>query len=195
MSTEWEFLVALNERLRPLRDAGAIQEAAVGLIGEHLDASRVNYATRRARVMRLGESIALACRRGETVVVDDLQTDPRFTDQARVRLASDRISAFVAVPSIALRSEWHTPPARSRTSTSPARGGANSISATSSGAPTCSRTAARTFRIRLRAAMDRPATAPGRCRRGGAPAARCAASRAGRRSSGGSARSARARPP
>jgi PAS domain S-box-containing protein len=100
MSTEWEFLVALNERLRPLRDAGAIQEAAVGLIGEHLDASRVNYATRRARVMRLGESIALACRRGETVVVDDLQTDPRFTDQARVRLASDRISAFVAVPSI-----------------------------------------------------------------------------------------------
>ena len=44
MSAEWQFLVTLNERLRPLRDPVEIQEVAVRLIGEHLQASRVNYA-------------------------------------------------------------------------------------------------------------------------------------------------------
>ena len=44
MSAEWQFLLKLNERLRPLRDPVEIQELAVRLIGEHLQASRVNYA-------------------------------------------------------------------------------------------------------------------------------------------------------
>ena len=44
MSTQWEFLVALNERLRPLKDPVAIQEAAVGLLAAQLQASRVQYA-------------------------------------------------------------------------------------------------------------------------------------------------------
>ena len=44
VSTEWQFLITLNEQLRPLTHPVAIQEVAVRLIGEHLDASRVHYA-------------------------------------------------------------------------------------------------------------------------------------------------------
>src|SRR6185295_3336949 len=44
MSAEWQFLITLNEQLRSLKDPVAIQEAAVRSIGEHLHASRVNYA-------------------------------------------------------------------------------------------------------------------------------------------------------
>ena len=44
MSVEWHFLITLNEQLRPLKDPVEIQEVAVRLIGEHLHASRVNYA-------------------------------------------------------------------------------------------------------------------------------------------------------
>ena len=43
MSAEWRFLITLNEQLRPLRDPVQIQEVALRLIGEHLQASRVNY--------------------------------------------------------------------------------------------------------------------------------------------------------
>ena len=44
MSGDWHFLVALNERLRALRDPGEIQSVTVRLLGEHLQASRVHYA-------------------------------------------------------------------------------------------------------------------------------------------------------
>ena len=44
MSAEWEFLITLNEQHRPLRDPLEIQEVALRLIGEHLHASRVNFA-------------------------------------------------------------------------------------------------------------------------------------------------------
>src|SRR4249920_2480531 len=90
MSIDWHFLIALNEQLRPLKDPVAIQEVAVRLIGEHLHASRVNYAhidgdefvisrsyadgvppfPDRGPVARLGNAIVAACRRGETVAVD-----------------------------------------------------------------------------------------------------------------------------
>ena len=92
MSTGWDFLITLNEHLRPLKDPVAIQEVAVRLIGEHLHASRVNYAhiegdefvisrsyadgvppfAGRGSVARFGQAIVDACRRGETVVVDDV---------------------------------------------------------------------------------------------------------------------------
>src|SRR5689334_1356889 len=103
MSSDWQFLVTLNERLRSLRDPNQIQEVSVGLLGEHLQACRVNYAqiegddfviTRsyprgvqpsagRAPVAHPGGVIAEACRRGETVAVSDLHTDPRFADAER----------------------------------------------------------------------------------------------------------------
>ena len=120
MWTEWQFLVTLNERLRPLRDPIQIQDAAVRLIGEHLQASRVNYAQiegnefvirrsdacgaqpsgSRAPLARLGQNMADACRRGETVVVSDLHTDPRFADAERAWLLAAGIAGFVEVPLI-----------------------------------------------------------------------------------------------
>src|SRR5262247_239580 len=101
MSGDWHFLVALNERLRALRDPVEIQSVAVQLLGAHLQASRVHYAQiqgsefvirrsyagaasapfpDRGPVALLGEAVAEACRRNETVVVSDARTDPRFTE-------------------------------------------------------------------------------------------------------------------
>ena len=120
MSVEWQFLITLNEQLRPLKDPVEIQEVAVRLIGEHLHASRVNYAhidgdefvilrsyadavtrfTGRGSVARFGNAILDACRRGETVVVDDVDTDPRFTDADREQLLAVKTAAFVATPLI-----------------------------------------------------------------------------------------------
>ena len=114
------FLITLNEQLRPLKDPVAIQEVAVRLIGEHLHASRVNYAhidgdefvisrsyadgvppfAGRGSVARFGKAIVDACRRGETVAVDDVQTDPRFTDAEREQLLAGQTAAFVGTPLI-----------------------------------------------------------------------------------------------
>jgi PAS domain S-box-containing protein len=120
MSAEWQFLITLNEQLRSLKDPVAIQEAAVRSIGEHLHASRVNYAhidgdefvvsrsyadgvpsfAGREPVARFGTAIVAACCRGETVAVDDVNTDPRFTDAEREQLLAGRIAAFVGAPLI-----------------------------------------------------------------------------------------------
>ena len=118
MSVEWSFLVTLNEQLRPLKDPVAIQALAVRLLGEHLHASRVNYAdidgdefvisrsyadgvppfAGRGPVARFGKVIVEACSRGETVAVDDVTTDPRFTNAERERLLTGEAAAFVATP-------------------------------------------------------------------------------------------------
>src|SRR5262245_11882131 len=118
MSTEWQFLVTLNERLSPLRDPIQIQDVAVHLIGEHLQASGVRFAqvegnefvvkrsyahgarpaSDRGPVALLGENLADACRRGETAVVNDVQTDPRLTQVERRQLLETGIAAFIEVP-------------------------------------------------------------------------------------------------
>ena len=106
-----------------------------------------------------------------------------------------------AVPSIALRSEWQTPLACRRTSTSPGPGGASSSSVTSSGAPTRSRTAARTFSARpRRARAGCPSTSGGRSLTGGVsarlPGAGAGCSPAGALSASGACRGlSRLRPP
>ena len=120
MSLEWQFLITLNEQLRPLKNPVEIQEVAVRLIGEHLHASRVNYAhivddefvisrsyadgvqpfAGRGPVTRFGKAIVDACRRGETVVVDDVSADPRFTDAERAELLAVETAAFVGAPLI-----------------------------------------------------------------------------------------------
>ena len=115
MSVEWQFLITLNEQLRPLKDPVAIQEAAVRLIGQHLQASRVNYAhidgdefvvnrsyadgvppfpfeVRSRDSARPSSTRAVAARR---VVVDDVTTDPRFTDAEREQLLAGETAAFV----------------------------------------------------------------------------------------------------
>src|SRR5262245_50154589 len=100
MSTEWQFLVTLNEQLRPLRDPVEIQHLAVRLIGEFLRVNRVHYANiegdeffvnrsyvdgaapppGRGPTVQFGRALVEACRRGETIAVSDVKTDPRFTD-------------------------------------------------------------------------------------------------------------------
>ena len=121
MSGDWHFLVALNERLRALRDPVEIQSAAIQLIGEHLQASRVHYAQiqddefvirrsyavaaaasfpDRGPVTRFGNAVVDACRRNETVMVDDAGTDPRFTEEERAQFRSSGIAAFLGVPLI-----------------------------------------------------------------------------------------------
>ena len=120
MSDEWQFLVTLNERLRPLRDPVEIQEVAVRLIGEHLQASRVNYAhidgnefvvrqsyaravppfADRGPVASFGRAVVEACRRGETVVVSEVHTDSRLTHAERAQFLASEIAAFGAVPLI-----------------------------------------------------------------------------------------------
>ena len=117
---QWQFLITLNERLRPLRDPIEIQEAAVRLLGDHLQASRVNYAqidgnefvirqsygrtvaplAGRGPLTQFGKPIADECLRGETVVVTDLHTDARFTAADRAHLLANGTEAFVGVPLI-----------------------------------------------------------------------------------------------
>src|SRR6478672_4256875 len=118
MSTEWRFLVTLNEHLSPLKDPIEIQDVAVHLIAEHLQASRVRYAqldgdqlvvrrsyargvqpsAEREPVAIIGQNLAQTCRRGETAVVSDLHSDPRFTNAERAQLLASGIAAFVEVP-------------------------------------------------------------------------------------------------
>ena len=120
MSAEWEFLITLNEQHRPLRDPLEIQEVAVRLISEYLHASRVNFAyidgdhftisrayavdvpifSGRAPLDRLGRAGADACRRGETLVVNDVNTDPRFGRGERDQLLAQQTVSFVCVPLI-----------------------------------------------------------------------------------------------
>jgi PAS domain S-box-containing protein len=120
MSAEWQFLVTLNEQHRPLRDPLEIQAVALRLIGEHLRASRVNYAyidgdefaisrayavgvpafSGRGPLSRLGNAAVEASRRGETVAVDDVSTDARFTHEERDQLLTRQTAAFVSVPLI-----------------------------------------------------------------------------------------------
>jgi len=120
MSVEWQFLITLNEQLRRIRDPAEVQNTAKRLLGEHLHASRVHYAqvdgdefvirrsyadgvaplTGRGPIARFGTAIVEACRRGETVVVDDVNTDPRFTDADRAQLLEVATHGFVGTPLI-----------------------------------------------------------------------------------------------
>ena len=112
------FLLRLNDALRPLSDPADVQETAARLLGEHLGVDprrlrgirgpRVHHSprvhARRPAARRtarceslLSAALREALRRGETVVVNDVQTDPRFTDADRATLRSRQIAAFVGV--------------------------------------------------------------------------------------------------
>src|SRR5262245_49511449 len=103
MSAEWQFLIELNEQLRPLRDPVQTQEVVLRLLGEHLGDCRVNYVLidgdefivvrsftndvpgfiTRGPITMFGKIMPEASRRGETVVVDDVTTDPRIPEPDR----------------------------------------------------------------------------------------------------------------
>ncbi|PYR35402.1 MAG: hypothetical protein DMF93_21795, partial [Acidobacteria bacterium] len=115
--SEWQFLVTLNSRLRPLTKPVEIQELAVRLLGAHLHA-RVTcayaegdeFVIRRScpdgvvpcgdrdPVVRCGRAIVDACRRGETLAVNDVRTDPRLTDAARDLFLAQDTAAVVTAP-------------------------------------------------------------------------------------------------
>ena len=109
-----QFVVTLNDRLRPLRDPVEVQEVAVRLLGEHLRVNRVAFAEidggeffvvrsfvdgvapfmERGPVAIFGEALRDTYERGETVVVNDVGGDPRFTDVERAGLQTNEIAAF-----------------------------------------------------------------------------------------------------
>ena len=115
---EWQFVIALNEQLQQLQGAVARQQVTVRLIGQHLHANRVHYAhiegdefivnqaytdgvqplAGRGSMARFGKAVCDACRRGETVSVADVRTDPRFTDTEREQLLAFETAAFIGTP-------------------------------------------------------------------------------------------------
>src|SRR5262245_15212390 len=112
-----KYLVALNDALRPLRDPIEIQDVGTRLLAGYLRVNRVIYAeidgddyivTRshingvapvagRGPIATFGKALVDAYRRGETVAVNDIRTDPRFTETEAAGLLSNEIAAFVGV--------------------------------------------------------------------------------------------------
>ena len=111
------FLLKLTDALRPISDPLDVQEVAARLLGERLEVNRVGYAeledhayTIRREYVRgvpslarlgptgtFGAALRDAYRRGETVVVNDVPNDPRFTDAERISMQEKQIAAFVGV--------------------------------------------------------------------------------------------------
>ena len=89
MSVEWDFLITLNEQLRPLKDPVEIQEVAVRLIGKHLHASRVNYANIDGDEFVITQSYAeggppiLRARRDRPIRQGDRRGEPPWRDGGR----------------------------------------------------------------------------------------------------------------
>jgi PAS domain S-box-containing protein len=111
------FLLKLADALRPISDPLDVQEVAARLLGEHLNVNRVGYAEiedrgyyiRREYVRGVaplaglgpadsfGAALQDAYQRGETVVVNDVRTDSRFTDRERITMEARQVAAFVGV--------------------------------------------------------------------------------------------------
>ena len=111
------FLLKLSDALRPLGDPLDVQEVAARLLGEHLRSNRVGYAEIDGRnyvirreyasgvrplvgegpVGTFGAALRDAYRNGETVVVNDVSTDPRFTEAERTIMQARQIAAYVGV--------------------------------------------------------------------------------------------------
>ena len=111
----YAFLLKLSDALRGLIDPDDVQETAARLLGEHLGVNRVGYAEMEDHgyVIRreyargvaplvghgtsggFGAALRDAYRRGETVVVNDVSSDPRFTEAERVTMKQREIAAFI----------------------------------------------------------------------------------------------------
>ena len=109
------FLLRLNDALRPLSGAAAIQETAARHLGESLGVARVGYAALEGREymirrehtrgvdplvgpplqISVGATLREALQRGETIVVDDVQTDQRLSDDDRATFRARQIATFV----------------------------------------------------------------------------------------------------
>ena len=151
------FLVRLGDTLRPLADAGAIQNAAARILGEHLGATRVMYAevegepgteagTIRGRYLAgdgpgapepavpfpdryaystFGERVMALRRRGETMVVADVTTEPpgwRAACAPRAPWRSSRAAGSWPTSACRARPRAPGPPTRPRSSRKRPRG-------------------------------------------------------------------------
>jgi len=111
------FLLRLADTLRPLSDPLAIQEVTARLLCEHLRVNRVSYAdvegtdyiirlsyangvapmVGRGPLAAFGEWALESYRSGEPNVVNDVRTDPRFTESERAHLRAIEVAAFAGV--------------------------------------------------------------------------------------------------
>jgi PAS domain S-box-containing protein len=111
------FLLRLADTLRPLSDPSAMQEVTARLLGEHLHVNRVTYAdiegtdyivrlshangvaplAGRGSLALFGQWVLESDRSGEPHVVNDVRTDPRFTESERARLQVAEVAAFAGV--------------------------------------------------------------------------------------------------
>jgi len=111
------FLLGLNDALQPLNDPSDVQQTAARLLGEYLNVTRVGYAEideGRYHIRReyaqgvppllgqgsggtFGAALREAYRRGDPVVVNNVRTDSRFTDDERLGLQARQIESFVGV--------------------------------------------------------------------------------------------------
>jgi PAS domain S-box-containing protein len=110
-----DFLLKLSDTLRPLNDPIAIQDAAVQMLGKHLKVNRVIYSeiegtdffvrqayeegvapvVRSGQVGAYGMALLDEYKRSDTVRVNDVRTDPRFTEDERANLLAYEIVSFL----------------------------------------------------------------------------------------------------
>ncbi|WP_165221708.1 GAF domain-containing protein [Aquisphaera insulae] len=111
-------LLRVSDALRPLADPLEIPEAAARILGEHLGVSRAFYCdiidgawayirrdyasgvpplAGRIPIEALGAAAAEALRRGEPFVLDDVESDPRFSDAERRALIGAGSRAILGV--------------------------------------------------------------------------------------------------
>jgi PAS domain S-box-containing protein len=111
------FLLRLTDTIQPLSDPQAIQEVTARLLGEYLQVNRVDYTeiegtdyimrvshvngvapiVGRGSVAAFGAWLLEAYRSDEPIVVNDVHTDPRFTESERAHLRASDIAAFAGV--------------------------------------------------------------------------------------------------
>jgi GAF domain-containing protein len=111
------FLLQLNDALRPLDDPTAVQQTAARLVAEHLGCGRVHYLelenseyvirceytngvpplAERGSLATFDGALRDAYSRGETVVVSDVNSDPRLTSTERDTLMGRQMASFVGV--------------------------------------------------------------------------------------------------
>ncbi|MDX2213686.1 MAG: GAF domain-containing protein [Oculatellaceae cyanobacterium bins.114] len=112
------FLVTLNDALRPLTDAIAIQATANRVLGEHLQTSRVTYFEVRGAdyvveqdyvngvepsrgsypIESFGAELLATYRSGRTAISTDVTTDFRLSPDQRSAYAGVQIAAYIGVP-------------------------------------------------------------------------------------------------
>ena len=114
------FRVRLADAVRPLADPVAIQDAAVRVLGQHLQASRVHYGAitadhahvvveraytdgvpqlhGRFRLADFGPPLITVLRAGTTLVMDDLAASAALTAAERAAFGAIEVGAHVVVP-------------------------------------------------------------------------------------------------